>query len=561
MRDDKARLVEQRKAASDELEKLVQLLHYGTSDLKPFFDIDANQRNRLAQAMYDIDAALVMIQAAPASGAQPAGEEQPAAHQGPWTVEEIAQADPVMQAFLDQRDKAISTLKRLRLQGLGDAHATVREVQLQLDEANQHIEEYRAKFSPARAAKVAQAGSSVAALAVQTPEQLRASRARLQDLYDKVSKEMEYIGDQSRTLVRMEDNLRSLKDQDEKLAKQIEMLEADERLAHNLKRIEVMGSGTIPIAPDKDLRLPVAAAAGCVGMIMPAGLLLLLSLIRRRFHYSDDTASSVLPKQAALIGILPELNDDNSDMEQMAAAAHSVHQVRVSLMAQARGVSQSYLVTSAISGEGKTSLSMSLGLSFAASRLKTLIIDADLIGRHLTSALDVCEVEGLFETLHDGRLRERVRKLDGNLFVLPAGMAEHGDACSVAPAAIKALLHEARKYFHMVIVDTGPILGSLEATVIAQEVDGVVFTIGRGQQRHLVEKALVRLRSLDANVSGCVFNRAKSSDFNQSAYGSSSRFTKPDKNIVLAEHPNARRLNRFGPLVQAVASRMPAMAN
>ena len=96
--------------------------------------------------------------------------------------------------------------------------------------------------------------------------------------------------------------------------------------------------------------------------------------------------------------------------------------------------------------------------------------------------------------------------------------------------------------------------------MLAQEVDGVIFTIARGQQRKLVERALHRLSELGSKVVGMVFNRAKPDDFYSSAYSSTSTsMPSPEERIenqtALVKH--RKRLAGFGPLVQAVASGVP----
>jgi Mrp family chromosome partitioning ATPase len=73
----------------------------------------------------------------------------------------------------------------------------------------------------------------------------------------------------------------------------------------------------------------------------------------------------------------------------------------------------------------------------------------------------------------------------------------------------------------VVLIDTGPILGSVEAAVLAPAVDGAILTIAQGQNRWLARTALQRLRSLGVRTVGFVYNRAKAIDFHSSPFGSS----------------------------------------
>jgi hypothetical protein len=74
-----------------------------------------------------------------------------------------------------------------------------------------------------------------------------------------------------------------------------------------------------------------------------------------------------------------------------------------------------------------------------------------------------------------------------------------------------------------VLIDTGPILGSIEATPVCAASDAVILTVARGQQRPLVEKALGHLLAIGSRFAGVVFNRAQARDFESSISGMSLR--------------------------------------
>jgi hypothetical protein len=65
-------------------------------------------------------------------------------------------------------------------------------------------------------------------------------------------------------------------------------------------------------------------------------------------------------------------------------------------------------------------------------------------------------------------------------------------------------------------VDTGPILGSLEADIVCARADRVIMTISRGQAPRVVQASLARLKHLGARSVGLVFNRATPQDMTKS---------------------------------------------
>ncbi len=75
----------------------------------------------------------------------------------------------------------------------------------------------------------------------------------------------------------------------------------------------------------------------------------------------------------------------------------------------------------------------------------------------------------------------------------------------------------------MVLIDTGPVLGSLETTLVASAVDDVLLVVARGERRPRVNESLERLRRIGADVAGMVFNRATNADVAASSYASRSR--------------------------------------
>jgi Mrp family chromosome partitioning ATPase len=251
-------------------------------------------------------------------------------------------------------------------------------------------------------------------------------------------------------------------------------------------------------------------------------------------------------------------------MRQIADAAHSVHRIRTMLQmglpTKGRGV---YMVTSACAGEGKTNLTVALGLSYVAAGCKTLVVDCDLVGQGITRGFRAEGTSGLREALETGSARGFVKKLPQGLRLLTAGDADSLSGWTLSSAATVRMLTEVRRYYDVVLIDTGPILGSVEAAVLAPAVDGVILTISRGQQKALVDRALNHLVSLGAEPVGFVFNRAQSNDFKHTSYSSSSgqKFTSRSSNLPEPRIAEASEVAAFGPLVRSVATFMRVPGN
>jgi polysaccharide biosynthesis transport protein len=346
--------------------------------------------------------------------------------------------------------------------------------------------------------------------------------------------------------------------------------------------------------------------------------MLLTGLLNARLDRPDDADAQLA--HVPLLGMLPVLPDDLAKPEQAALAAHCVHEIRTRLQILAQGsLRHTFAVTSPTAGAGKTSLTLALGLSFAAANQRTLMIDCDIVGGGLTRRVDaivrrrigaILVREGLIDTrqlqealancARSGRRigevlvdlgyltaealkaaisaqgAEAMGLLDAlegedvlacvaetgidRLFIMPLGSASVHDAASLSVKAFQQLLDSAAREFDVVIVDTGPILGSLEASVVASQADAVVLAVAKGEAKSLVTKAMAQVSVLGTRIAGMVFNRARDEDVvRYGSHISSSHRVRSGSDTAVIEHREVPEADRLGPMARAVASWSPAM--
>jgi Mrp family chromosome partitioning ATPase/uncharacterized protein involved in exopolysaccharide biosynthesis len=469
------------------------------------------------------------------------------------TVERIARNDPQMARLLSEKERVEEDLERVRRRfGYRDAHPEVVERLARLEQLQQRIEkcaaDYRAleteiaqQVTPINAASTGTIGS-IAVLHAQQPV--------IERLYEQANQDVLTLGAKRQ-------HVAQLTTQGSKLDAE---LDAVEQRLRNLQleaglggRLSVINPGEIPVRVFYDPRKKYALAGAVAGAGMPVALLVLVGLLGSKYRFSHETEVDVA-RSAPLLGILPTLPEDLTDRPEAVDAAHCVHQIRVMLemkrQAKGQGV---YLITSACPGEGKTSVAVALGLSFVASGRKTLLIDCDLVGRGITHGFRADGSAGVRESLSAGTARGLVKRSPSGLRLLTAGSADTFSGWTLSSVALARLVSQARRHYDVVLIDSGPILGSVEASVIAPEVDGAIMVIARGQQRALVDRAMRHLGSLHASVIGFVFNRANSSDFKRAAFHSSAREIAGSGAANEAPLEEASDVTGFGPLVRSVA--------
>jgi Mrp family chromosome partitioning ATPase len=149
-----------------------------------------------------------------------------------------------------------------------------------------------------------------------------------------------------------------------------------------------------------------------------------------------------------------------------------------------------------------------------------------------------------------------------NLFLMPLGSAKRQHASQLSFTALKRLIDQVGRWFDVVIIDTGPVLGSLEASLVATAADQVVLTVARGEQRPLIDRAVAQLHSTGAELAGIVLNRAAPADILSSGFSSPSRRSGESSLERPAELRAAHHEHlRLGPIGSAVIALGDAASN
>lgn len=317
-------------------------------------------------------------------------------------------------------------------------------------------------------------------------------------------------------------------------------------------RISVAQRGELPTRPSNDRRLALAGAGGAAGLGIGVGAIGLLGFLRRGYRYLDELDD--LNRSASLLGTLPDLDSPSEEDNQLAAlAVHHIRNMLHVLSPGQPGRGRVFAVTSASAGEGKTSLSLALGMSFAVAGQRTLMIDADLIGRGLSAQLDMDQKRGISEAVAStGEIEAFIHKTGrDDLWCIPAGVDRGFNPERLSEAHIDTAISTLRDRFDTIIIDTGPILGSLEADIVTAVADRVVMAISRGQSPKLVKASLSRLRHLGARGVGLVFNRATHQDMTKSI----SHVSIHSQSIRHLPDGTVKSRRRITPLALAVADK------
>ena len=168
------------------------------------------------------------------------------------------------------------------------------------------------------------------------------------------------------------------------------------------------------------------------------------------------------------------MSDPNS------AFAEAIRQLRVNLDSSAEPGAQVILVLSTLPNEGRTMIASNLAHNYAMAGIKTLLIDGDLRMSGLTRQFLPGAESGLFEALHDGEpLRNAVvREQTSGLHFLPAAAEDSRPRLASEVLASRGLadgFRALRGEFEIIVVDSPPVLPVVDARILAEQADQLVF--------------------------------------------------------------------------------------
>jgi capsular exopolysaccharide synthesis family protein len=165
------------------------------------------------------------------------------------------------------------------------------------------------------------------------------------------------------------------------------------------------------------------------------------------------------------------------------------------------------MITSAVAGEGKTSLATQLASSLARAGRRTLLIDCDLRNPALHRLFDLPEAPGCCEILRteiDVVDTIQATTVDG-LWLLPAGHYDDDAKRALAQVGLEVLLARVRSEFDFIVVDSSPVLPVADTIQVGPHVDGVIFSVLQNvSQLPRVYSATQRLAGLGIPVLGAV---------------------------------------------------------
>jgi polysaccharide biosynthesis transport protein len=268
---------------------------------------------------------------------------------------------------------------------------------------------------------------------------------------------------------------------------------------------------TAPVAPRKKLMLLMG---GFFGLAAGVGL----SVVRDKLDTSLKTPEDLIAiAKAPVLGVIG--HDPATPKRPLVVrsnprspTAEAFRQLRTSIrFVNVDSTMRSFVVTSAVSDEGKSTVSCNLALALAQGGQQVILVEADLRKPSVRLMMGIEGAVGLTNVLLGEVELEDVLQPwnNGQLWILPGGTHAPNPSELLGSHAMFELIERLESMADVVIFDAPPLLPVTDAAVLAVNTDGAVLVVRSGRTAaERVERAVESLTSVGVRIVGSVLNMA-----------------------------------------------------
>lgn len=190
-------------------------------------------------------------------------------------------------------------------------------------------------------------------------------------------------------------------------------------------------------------------------------------------------------------------------------------------------------LTSVQPGEGKSTTSTNLAISFANAGFRTLLIDADTRNSVMSGTFKSdSKYKGLTHYLiGNAELVDVIQDTSiNNLNIIPSGNVTPNPTSLLQNTNFSNMIELTRALYDYIIIDTPPLGLVIDAAIIAKQVDATLLvTKAKAIKRRFIKKAIDQLEHSGTQFLGIVLNKVTATTEKYGSYGSYGSYGKQSK--------------------------------
>lgn len=277
----------------------------------------------------------------------------------------------------------------------------------------------------------------------------------------------------------------------------------------------VLSNAVVPTSAASPQKALILAMSGIVGLMLGGALVLAREAGNNTYRTARDLERATGYTVLGQIPLIPIANQKNIlhylATKPISASAEAIRNLRTSiLLSNIDTPPEVILMTSALSGEGKTTNSLALAQNMASMGKSVLLIEGDIRRRGFDQYFESPNNLGLVAVLSGGAniddvlIRDEILGAD----LLMSEKAEINAADLFSSDRFSEFIESMRNRYDIVIIDSPPVLIVPDARVIAQFVDTILVTVKWDSTAKLqVEDALQLFGTVNQKVTGLILSQ------------------------------------------------------
>lgn len=290
-----------------------------------------------------------------------------------------------------------------------------------------------------------------------------------------------------------------------------------------LSRVSDAQPALAPSSPNVPLNL---ALGTLVGLALGIGLAVLRSVLDNRVRTPRDAEQITAAPSIGAIAFDAKAKERPLIVhaDPLSPRAESFRALRTNLQFLDMGGRASFVVTSSVPSEGKSTTTINLAIALADAGKRVALLDTDLRKPKVAEYLGIEGGVGLTDVLIGrARVGDVMLPWGGrSLYVLPAGKIPPNPSELLGSTQMATLLEVLERDFDVVLCDAPPLLPVTDAAILARATSGALLVIAAGRTtKHQLTGAVEALTTVGAKVAGFVMSMVptRGPDSYYSAYG------------------------------------------
>lgn len=276
----------------------------------------------------------------------------------------------------------------------------------------------------------------------------------------------------------------------------------------------IIDNATKPDLPAKPNRILIVL----IGFVLGFGLAFGYIFTRNYFDNTIKTPEDIQNRNINVLAWIPQIEDINLNgtefivskrPDSIPSEAFRALRTRIQFAHPDKRVLKTILITSSAPSEGKSTVAINLGGSFAQSNRKTIVVDCDLRKPRVHNIFKSNRYPGLIDYMF-GKvpLDEVIRKTEfPNLNFITSGTIPPNPAEMLESNAMKEFLALIKERYDIVILDSPPLIAVTDSEILASLVDASILVVSADTtETEMLQKSVELIKRGGSSFIGTVLN-------------------------------------------------------